>query len=127
MDVEYHVAGNITDGGIRVGVGIVEEPDSCIIGAFGGVGLVGRDGSEGDQHGWIHGNGIVEEHANNLLDKVGCQGCKQGQVIVVLCKLDLGSVGRLGPGMRSILAAGGFGMLETVKGSGYIAASENRI
>jgi len=72
MQVEYHVAGNIADGGIGVGVGIVEEPDSGIIGAFGGIGLVGGNGSEGDQHGWIDGDGIVEEHANNLLDKVGC-------------------------------------------------------
>ena len=34
MDVKYHVAGGVSNGGIRVGIDVVEDPQGCIVGFF---------------------------------------------------------------------------------------------
>ena len=39
-------------------------------GVFGSFGLGGRDGIEGDEHGAVDSTGVVEERADNLLDRL---------------------------------------------------------
>ena len=48
MDVYNNVAGGVSNGGVRVGIGVVEEPQGCIIGLFGGLRLLGREGAKGE-------------------------------------------------------------------------------
>ena len=55
------------NGGIGVGIGVVEETQGCIVGLFGGLRLLGREGSKGNKHGEIDGDGVIEECTNYLL------------------------------------------------------------
>ena len=70
VNLYNHVAGGVSNGGTRVGIGVVEEPQGCLVGLFGGLRLLGREGTKGDENGRINGDGIIEECADYLLHKV---------------------------------------------------------
>ena len=53
VDVEDHVAGRVTEGGFRVGGGIIEEINTGVGSGFSGVGLLGGDGAKGNKHGVV--------------------------------------------------------------------------
>ncbi len=48
VDVQYHVAGGISNGGMGIGVGIVEEPHGFVVCFVRSLGLCGCDGAKGD-------------------------------------------------------------------------------
>ena len=60
MDVQDHVASIIEDGCIRIGQGVVEEPNDLVVGLIGGLSLLRGNGSECNKNGGIDGNGIVQ-------------------------------------------------------------------
>ena len=60
MDVQDHDAGRIAYGRIRIGQGVVEEPNDLVIGFLGGSSFLRVNGAEYNKHGGIHGNGIVQ-------------------------------------------------------------------
>ena len=60
MDMQYHVAGRIADGHIRIGRVVVEDPNDLVVGLLGGSVLLRGSGAEYNDHGWIDGNGIVQ-------------------------------------------------------------------
>ena len=64
---------------------------------------MGREGAKGDDHGGIHGNGVIEECAYYLLHKVNGLWGQQGGVVVFTSVLDFGAVGGGFPGMWGIL------------------------
>ena len=68
--VYNHVTCSVPNGGVGIGIRIVEEPQGCIVGLFGGLRLLGREGAKGDEHGGVNGNGVMEECANYLLHEV---------------------------------------------------------
>ena len=53
MDVQDHVSGIIADGGIRIGRGVVEEPNELIVGLLGGSILLRVNGADCNKHGEI--------------------------------------------------------------------------
>lgn len=53
-----------------MGGGIVQELDAGIESFGCAIGLLGGDGPKGGEHGVIDSTSIVEEDANNLLDKL---------------------------------------------------------
>ena len=105
VDVYNHVTCGVPNGGVAIGIGIVEDPQGCIVGLFGGLILLGREGAKGNKNDGINGDGIIEECANYLLHEVnGLQG-KQGGVVGVVDVLNFGAVGGGFPGMGGILRA----------------------
>ena len=60
MDVCNHVAGSVPNGGVGVGIGVVEDPKGCILGLFGGHRLLVREGSNGNEHGRVNGDDAIE-------------------------------------------------------------------
>ena len=79
VDVYNHVTGGVSNGGIGVGIGVVEETQGCIVGLFGGLILLGREGAKGDKHGGTNGDGVIEVCANYLLHEVnGIRGQQGG-------------------------------------------------
>ena len=75
VDVDNHFTCVVLNGGVGIGIGIIEEPQGCIVVLFGGLRLLGREGAKGDEHGGIYGDGVIEECANYMLHKVnGLQG-----------------------------------------------------
>jgi hypothetical protein len=89
-------------------------------GVFGSFGLGGRDGIEGDKHGGVNGTGVVEEHADNLLDALNVGGREKG--LIVRCRdiLNAGAVDGPGPLVRCVLVAQGWRMLEFVECRGNV-------
>ena len=81
VDIYNHVAGGVSNGGVRVGIGVVEEPQGFIVGFFGGLRLLGREGVKGDKHGGINGDGVIEECAYYLLHEVNGLRGQQGGVV----------------------------------------------
>ena len=69
VDVQYHVAGGVANGRFWVSGGIVEQPQGFVVCFVGALGLGCSDGTEGDEHGDVDGDLIVEESPNNLLEK----------------------------------------------------------
>ena len=102
------------DGRVGVGIGVVEEPQGCIVGLFSGLKLLGREGTKGHDHGDINGNGVIEECDNYLLHKVNVLRGQQGGMVGVVGVLDLGAVGGGFPGMVGILRARRLRVLELV-------------
>ena len=60
MDVEKHVASCVADGCVRMGGGVVNEPEEFVVGVVRGFGMLGGDGSNCDQHPWIDSDGIIQ-------------------------------------------------------------------
>ena len=56
--------------GVRVGIVIVEEPQGCIVGLFGGLRLLVRKGGKGEENGGISGDGLIEECVDYILHEV---------------------------------------------------------
>ena len=70
VEICNHVTCGVPNGGVGIEIGIVEEPQGCIIGFFGVVTLLGREGAKGDNHVGISGNGVIKECDNYTLHKV---------------------------------------------------------
>ena len=76
VEVKDHVAGEIANLGVRVGVRVVEEVGDLAHGVFCGFGLGRGDGAEGNEHGEVDGDGVVKEGADDGLDVAGAGGRK---------------------------------------------------
>ena len=59
VEMEYHVAGVIPYGGIRVRCAVVQELSYCIRGSVGAFALFGCDTVESDKHGAIDSSCII--------------------------------------------------------------------
>ena len=59
VEVQYHVTGVISDGGVWVGRRIIEEPNGCVTGCLCCFLCLGRDGSNGNEHGRVDRNDLV--------------------------------------------------------------------
>ena len=103
VEVYNHVTCGVPNGGVAIRIGIVEEPQGCIVGLFGGLRLLGREGTKGDKHGGINSVGVIEECANYLLHEVNGLWGQQEGVVVVGGVLDFGAVGGGFPGKWGIL------------------------
>ena len=93
------------NGGVGVGICVVEEPQGCIVGLFDGLRLLVREGAKGDEHGGINGNGVIENCANYLLHEVNGIRGQHGGLVGVVGVLDFGALGGGFPGMWGILRA----------------------
>ena len=103
VDVYNHVTGGVSNGGVGVGIGVVEEPQGFIVGFFSGHRLLGREGANGNKHGGINGDGVTEDCANYMLHKVNGIWGQQGGVVGIVGVLYFGTVGGGFPGMGGIL------------------------
>ena len=70
MDVEKHVASCVADGCVRMGGGVVNEPEEFVVGVVRGFGMLGGDGSNCDQHRRIDSDGIIQKGSDDLMDQV---------------------------------------------------------
>ena len=50
---------------------MVEEPQGYIIGSFGGLILLVREGAKGDENVGINGDGVIDDYSDYLLHKGG--------------------------------------------------------
>ena len=78
MGVYNNVAGGVSKSGVRVVISVVEEPQGCIVGLFGGLRLLVREVAKGNEYGWINGDVVIEECADYLLHEVDGLWGKQG-------------------------------------------------
>ena len=83
VEIWNHVAGGVSNGGVTVGIGVVEEPQSCIVGLFGGLRLLVIYGAKSNNHGGINDDGLIEECDDYLLHKVNGLRGQQGGVVGV--------------------------------------------
>ena len=88
MDMQDHVSGIIADGRIRIGQGVVEEPNDLVVVLLRGSSFLCGNGSECNDHGGIHGNGILQLGANDFLYAVDGFRRKAGGVIRAVSVLD---------------------------------------
>ena len=116
MDMKHHLTGHITDGDVRVQGRIIKEAKGMEVRVFGCLGLVGRQRAEGNKHGGVDCNGIVEQRDGDLLDEVGRFGGKAGIRVVSFGVLDAGTKYGAAPGMWGILGAGRRKLLKSVQG-----------
>ena len=67
MRFETHVTCLEADGGISIFCTVVEELCQSDGGVFSCVGLFGREGAEGDQHGGVHRSCVVVRCTHDML------------------------------------------------------------
>ena len=60
MDIQDDVSGRIADGRIRIGRGVVEEPNDVVVGLLGGLRLLRGNEDECNENGGINGNSIIQ-------------------------------------------------------------------
>ena len=60
LEVQDHVTGAVSDGGVRVGRSIIEDTNGCVMGCLHCLRLLGRDGANGNEHGWVNRDSVVE-------------------------------------------------------------------
>ena len=53
MDIDHHVAGHITDGGVGVQGRVIKEAKGTKVCVLGRLGLVGSQQAKGDEHGGV--------------------------------------------------------------------------
>ena len=115
MDVQDHVAVGVANGRVRVRGGIIEQPQGFFKSFFGALGLVCSYGTEGDEHGDVNGDRIIEESTDNMLNKADSIWWKCGGVFDIVHVLDFGAIGGMRPGVGGIMFTFGVGMLELVQ------------
>ena len=76
MDIQNHVAGVETKGGVRMGGGVVQELGNGNGGGFGAIVLLGCEGVKGDEHGAVDCPCVVEKGADHLLETFELSGVK---------------------------------------------------
>ena len=59
MEVQDHVTGVISDGGVWVERRIIDEPNGFVTGCLHSFLLLGRDGANGNKHGRVNSDGVV--------------------------------------------------------------------
>ena len=96
MDMEHHVTGHITDGGVGVRSSVIKEVKGTKVRVLGRLGLVGSQQADGDDHGRFECNGIVEQRAYDMLYEVDRFGGKAGRRVVSFCVLYTGTKYRAG-------------------------------
>ena len=101
--MKHHVAGHITDGGVRVQGSVIKEAKGIEVRVFGRLGLVGIQRVKGNKYGGFNCNGIVEQRIGDLLDKVEIFRGKAERRVIIFVKLDAGTKDRAVPGIRGIL------------------------
>ena len=67
VNVEDHVTGGITDCGVGVCGGVINQPQGFGVGLFCAFCLLCRNGSGGGEHGGVDRNLILQESYENLL------------------------------------------------------------
>ena len=67
MDMEHHVTGHIMDGGVGLQGIVIKEAKGMKVCVISRLGLVGGQRAEGDKHGGVYCNGLVEQHNDDLL------------------------------------------------------------
>ena len=115
MDVQCHVTGGVANGCVRVSGGIVDQPQGFVVCFVGALRLGCSNGTEGDKHGDVNIDHIVEESPDNMLDKANGLCRKRRGVVDIFRVLDFGAIDGLRPGVGGIASAFGVGMLELVQ------------
>ena len=59
VEVQDHVTGAISDGGVWVGRSIIEEPNGCVTGCLRCFRLLVRNGADGNENGRFDINSVV--------------------------------------------------------------------
>ena len=59
MEVQEHVTGVISDGGVWEGRRIIEEPNGCITVCLRLLQLLGSNGANGNNHGRVDSDSLV--------------------------------------------------------------------
>ena len=119
-DPEYHVAGTVADGGIKVGGTVVQKFCEGFGGFFGAFRLGSSKGAKSNEHGGVDSTCIVEEGADDLLDALETSRSKGGGGVMEWEELDSGTVVGSNPVVGRMFGAGWHGMLETVEGGGQV-------
>ena len=78
--------------------------------------MLGSDGANGNEHGRVDSDGVVEQYAYDLLHEVDGLGRQQGGIVGLVRILDGCAIDRLVLGMRGVLGARGRGVLKLVEG-----------
>ena len=60
VEVQYHFTGAVSDGGVRVGRSIIEELNGCVTDCLSCFQLLVSDGADGNKHGRVDINIVVE-------------------------------------------------------------------
>ena len=60
VEVQDHVTGNVSDGSVRVGHSIIEEPNGCVMGCLRCFQLLGSNDAGGNEHGRVDSDSVVE-------------------------------------------------------------------
>ena len=99
MDVEGHVAGGVSEDGIGMCGGVVEELSDGDGGCFCAFGLGGSEGAECDEHSGVNCAGKMEEDSDDLLEASERFGRERWGGVVGVGVLDCGAIGGSGPGV----------------------------
>ena len=92
VDVQDYVAGRVASGRVRVRGGIIDQPQGFVICFVGALGLGCSNGTEGDEHGDVNGNHIIEESPDNLLNKADGIWRKRRGVVDIFRVLEFGAI-----------------------------------
>ena len=60
MEVQDHVTGAVSEGDVRVGRSIIEEPNICVTGCLRFFQLLVSDGADSKEHGRVDSDSVVE-------------------------------------------------------------------
>ncbi len=80
MDVQNHVGGMKTDGGVGMGGEVVEELFAFLHSLLCAFGLLACDGAEGREDGKVDGTRVIKYAANDALDLFNFVGGEGGEV-----------------------------------------------
>ena len=87
----------VVDHSVWMRGGIIQQLCDSLHCGHGALGLCGANGTDGTEHGAVHGPCIIQEDANDLLDQVDIGGVECGAVNGHRCILNLCSILRARP------------------------------
>jgi hypothetical protein len=119
-DGENHVAGVITDRGIRMCGEVVQEHVASLLGVLCRGGLAVGDFIEGDDDSGVTATGVVEEQSRDLLNPFDAKFVEERRKVGV-GKLDFLTVDRGCPAMGRVLRSGRWNVTQRVEGLGDVA------
>ena len=112
MNVEHHATDMVPNDCIWVCCCIVQQMDNGFGGCFGGIGLGGSDGAEGNEHSGVHRKAVIQEVTNDSLNSGDGAGRKFVGGVVGVCVLYFRSICWLIPCMGGVFRFGGCRMFE---------------
>ena len=107
MEVQDYVTGAVVDGGVGLGRSIIQEPNGCVTGFLHSFCLLGSNGADGNKHGRVNSDSVVEESANDLMHEVDGFGRQKGGIVVLVRILNNIAIDGLVIGMMGVLGVGG--------------------